>query len=425
MVCPPNHAARTGSGTGDLIIEGQRRPGIGRLTLLILGLYAAQAVTGSMVQTALPAVFRSEGMDLARIGFLSVLFLPWVFKVFWAPVVDRIGQERRWILACQAGLIIAFLGAAAFPPQTAFGVLVAVLLVMTLVAATQDIATDALAVRATHSDTRALAGGAATIGGYAGFLAGGGVWLWVYAAWGWGAAMVSMAIALAVLSLPTLLVRDLPVGTGSARPRVSAIVANRALMRGMGVLIVWQLGVRLGLSLASPMLIDAGLSLELVGWVRGTGGVIAGLLGAVAGTWIARQFGLRSAFVLAGGLVLVFSAGLVLHLLGNGGRSSLVALLLALSFATALSFVALYSSMMEWCGTDQIATDFALLQSLDAAIAVICGIAGGLLAEAFGYGVLYGVAILSMAIALPLMLRHVLAPTQPPFDGLPETETPR
>nr|WP_274857571.1 MFS transporter [Sinorhizobium meliloti] len=133
---------------------------------LLSGLYAAQSATGSMVQTALPVALRDTGVSLDRIGFLAILIMPWALKFLWAPLVDRFGTQRNWILVCQLALIVFFGVAARLPPETHLPSLSIVLLAMAFVAATQDVATDSLAVHATTQETRGKASGASTGGGY-------------------------------------------------------------------------------------------------------------------------------------------------------------------------------------------------------------------------------------------------------------------
>ncbi|WP_164839048.1 MFS transporter, partial [Sinorhizobium meliloti] len=160
---------------------------------LLSGLYAAQSATGSMVQTALPVALRDTGVSLDRIGFLAILIMPWALKFLWAPLVDRFGTQRNWILVCQLALIVFFGVAARLPPETHLPSLSIVLLAMAFVAATQDVATDSLAVHATTQETRGKASGASTGGGYLGFLIGSGLWLPIYAYAGWAASMWAMA----------------------------------------------------------------------------------------------------------------------------------------------------------------------------------------------------------------------------------------
>ena len=57
-------------------------------------------------------------INLATIGVLSWIGLTYAFKFLWSPLVDRVhlpllaqlGRRKSWILLCQAGLIVSFIG---------------------------------------------------------------------------------------------------------------------------------------------------------------------------------------------------------------------------------------------------------------------------------------------------------------------------
>lgn len=49
------------------------------------GLYIAQSVIGGVTWIGLPAIMRSEGVPLDRIGLVSLIVLPWALKFLWSP----------------------------------------------------------------------------------------------------------------------------------------------------------------------------------------------------------------------------------------------------------------------------------------------------------------------------------------------------
>lgn len=106
-------------------------------------LYFAQGWPAGLVNKTLPIVFTAYGVDLGKIGLLSLANLPWSFKFLWAPIVDRVGARRTWIAACllgMAALSLAF--GATFRGEV--GALVWILIVgIAFLSATQDIAIDA------------------------------------------------------------------------------------------------------------------------------------------------------------------------------------------------------------------------------------------------------------------------------------------
>src|SRR5690349_1478717 len=68
-------------------------------------------------------------INLATIGVLSWIGLTYAFKFLWSPVVDRVhlpvlgrlGRRTSWIVLCQAGLIVSFIGLGATNPANAIG----------------------------------------------------------------------------------------------------------------------------------------------------------------------------------------------------------------------------------------------------------------------------------------------------------------
>jgi PAT family beta-lactamase induction signal transducer AmpG len=87
-------------------------------------------------------------INLATIGVLSWIGLAYAFKFLWSPLVDRVrlpvlGRRTSWIVLCQAGLIIAFVGLGATNPATNIGWFAIFAVIGAFSSATQDIAVDA------------------------------------------------------------------------------------------------------------------------------------------------------------------------------------------------------------------------------------------------------------------------------------------
>jgi MFS transporter, PAT family, beta-lactamase induction signal transducer AmpG len=90
-------------------------------------------------------------INLATIGVLSWIGLAYAFKFLWSPLVDRVqlpllgrfGRRTSWIVLCQAGLIMAFVGLGATNPATGIGWFAIFAVIGAFSSATQDIAVDA------------------------------------------------------------------------------------------------------------------------------------------------------------------------------------------------------------------------------------------------------------------------------------------
>ncbi len=98
-----------------------------------------------MVISAVSAIlFKSIGMDNARMAFwTSLLMLPWTIKPLWAPLLDRFGTKRNWIILCQGAMALLFCGGALLLGMTALtALLLGVFFLLALTSATHDTAAD-------------------------------------------------------------------------------------------------------------------------------------------------------------------------------------------------------------------------------------------------------------------------------------------
>ena len=136
---------------------------VGRFTLLGT-LYFAQGLPFGFFVQALPVLLRAAGVSLSAIGFSGLLVLPWALKFLWAPVIDRrwwprLGRRRSWILAMQLAGTVVLAAIAVVPGADALPALMTAMFVLNLIAATQDIATDGLAVELLPPGERGFANG--------------------------------------------------------------------------------------------------------------------------------------------------------------------------------------------------------------------------------------------------------------------------
>ena len=178
------------------------------------------------------------------------------------------------------------------------------------------------------------------------------------------------------------------------------------MQQGLWRVALCMAGLRLAMGLPGPLLLDAGMELERLGWVLGAFSLLAGLAGALAGGWLTRlapgwraaQLALAAlAAVLAGltatavaavpsAMPAAFSAVLPAALPASLAVTALT-VFTGLLFATAgCLWVALYSALMEAASPLQPGVDFTLFQSADALIAAAGGLAAGWLAQHMGYG---------------------------------------
>jgi PAT family beta-lactamase induction signal transducer AmpG len=72
-----------------------QRLAAGQRLLVVTLLGFASGLPLALTGQAMQAWLSMEGLDLATIGFLSLVGLPYTFKFLWAPLMDRF--ELPWL----------------------------------------------------------------------------------------------------------------------------------------------------------------------------------------------------------------------------------------------------------------------------------------------------------------------------------------
>lgn len=106
--------------------------------------YFAEGIPYIIVMTLSVIMYKNLGISNELIGFwTSVLYLPWVVKPLWGPLVDRYWTKRNWIIWMQLLLGICFAGVAfGINLPTFFTVSLLFLWAVAFISATHDIACD-------------------------------------------------------------------------------------------------------------------------------------------------------------------------------------------------------------------------------------------------------------------------------------------
>ncbi|BBK40903.1 MFS transporter [Allostella vacuolata] len=393
----------------------------GRVLLVISGIYVAQSLIASMTFRGVPAVLRSEGAGLDRIGLVSLFMLPWALKFLWAPWLERLRlpvsgrrHSRPIIVLGQVAAILLVAALALAAPGDWPAMLFCLLAVAAVVTATVDIACDGFTVEQLASRDRGWGNAMQVGGGYVGAMLGGGLFLVLVDHAGWSAAVLAMAAVLVAFTLPMALTPE-PAGDARAqaahRPSLGAAFARPAIRQGIVIVLLAQAGMRLTQGMIGPLLLDRGFSLAELGTVAGAGGTVVSIAATLAAAVAVRRW---SAMRLVGPALLMqgllFLAFLAAALMADPPRALLAGLLLAKAFVVGAGFVVLYAAMMDWSSLRQAGVDFTILQCADAGMAALAGLAGGVIAEHFGYRACFGLAALLALVAalrVPGMVRRV------------------
>jgi MFS transporter, PAT family, beta-lactamase induction signal transducer AmpG len=290
-------------------------------------LYFAQALPNAAVATLAVVMYKNLGLGNAEIAlYTSWLYLPWVIKPLWAPLVDLLGSKRAWTLAMQlvCGACFAMV-ALTLPAPDFFRWSLAVLWLLAFASATHDIAADGLymlalpekqqaafvGVRSTCFRLAMITGqGALVVLAGKLFEAGAGyvrAWQVVF---GVLAATFVLAAIWHAWALPRPAADHAAQRRAGAREPSSvreffevfaAFFRQREIVLILAFLLTYRLAEAQLQKLAAPFLLDAraagglGLSTAQLGWVYGTAGVLALTVGGILGGLFISRVGLKRA----------------------------------------------------------------------------------------------------------------------------------
>jgi len=306
------------------------------------------ALTGQAMQAWLTV----DGIDLATIGFLSLVGLPYTFKFLWAPLMDRfeppwLGRRRGWLVLTQLALAGALWALAAHEPRDSIRVFALLAVLVAFFSASQDVVVDAYRTDLLVPAERGM-GASLGVMGYrlAMILSGGIALIWTDpnqgGGWTWpevyrfmGGVLAGIAV-LSALILPRL--PDLHAPQAAAAHDLRGFAAVLAAVAA-GVWLTDRFGASVAQALVGPLLEGGSLPAALQKrWVD----LVALLLGIgltlPLAAWAAKQArfdtllgGLHSYFSQRGAAA--FLLFIVLYKLGDAFAGSLMTAFLLKSMA--------------------------------------------------------------------------------------------
>lgn len=402
--------------------------------LLLLGF--SSGLPFYLTSKTLQAWMTTAKVDLATIGFFSLVTLPYSLKFVWAPIMDRyippfLGRRRGWVLITQILLLLAIAAMSLHDPQQGLRMLAVNAIAIAFFSASQDISLDAY--RTDVLENREMGAGAAVFvlgyriamistGALAFFLADRLSWPTVYLIL---STFILVGVATTFFAPEPVLNDAPPKSIGEAVVLPFADFFQRAgIFRALLVLlfiVVYKYSDSLAGSMTTPFLLQAGFSQSEVGAVFLGAGVIATILGVLAGGAVIGKVGINRSlwiFVVIQGL-----SNLTYYVLSLAEKSHalMVTAVVIENFGLGLVTAAMTAFLMSMCNKRFTATQFALLSSLMAASRDILVAPAGKIAESTGWPSFF---LITVAMAIPpLVLLPFIAPwsLDVPIGAAPHT----
>ncbi len=373
-------------------------------------LYLAQGLPYGLQSFALPIFLRRNGVSLTALGFVGALALPWLLKPLWAPLVDRFGQTRRaWIVPLMGLLAAAFVASGLCDPTSPTGLaaLLALVGLMNLFAATQDIAVDGLAVDLLGPDELGVGNTAQVVGYKLGMLVGGQLFVLAGVTWRWPTLFFGLAAIVLFGAFASSFVPEPPRAGRAVLPTLKDIIValGRALVApGSGALILFIATYKIGESLADtiwkPWVVDAGFSDPFIGGAFGLTGMVTSIAGSIAGGWLATRWQPeRALWVPAAGRILPLAGQAIIAATGASAIPVLVVVGLEHLFGGALTTV-VFALMMSRVDKRIGASHYTLLAAIEVVGKFPGAFASGPIAQHLGYPTAFAIAAGLTAILL-------------------------
>ena len=288
-------------------------------------LYFGQGIPYVVVMTLSVIMYKNMGVNNTDIAlYTSWLYLPWVIKPLWSPLIEIFGTKRMWIVALQfaVGASLACV-ALTIPGPDFFKMTLAVFWLMAFSSASHDIAADGYYMLALPQHSQAAFVGVrstfyrlANIGGQGGLVYLAGVLQERTGSMqtAWATVFFVLTAMFVALGLYHWLVLPKPAADtrGAGHGQVGALITEffrvfaeffrkPGILVVLGFLLLYRFPEAQLLKLATPFLMDKldagglGLSTKAVGIAYGTVGLTALTIGGLLGGWVISRVGLQRA----------------------------------------------------------------------------------------------------------------------------------
>ncbi|OPX19082.1 MAG: hypothetical protein BZ151_11105 [Desulfobacca sp. 4484_104] len=390
-------------------------PALRRKLLVVAVLYFAEGVPYGFINIALSVYFRTQGMPLEQIGFLSILGLAWSLKVLWSPLVDRFGSRAAWIVPSQVVIALGMIAVTGFEVSPAPWTFWALIALLCTGSATQDLAIDAYTIDLLETGELGVANGV-RIGAYrVALIASGGGLVMLSAVLGWSPTFIAVAVMMATLALTVVIFRPFhqprPVNLKSNPEALqkqlrSALTGIRRLPQIWAIVLftlLFKVGDAMMGSMISPFWVDQGFTRTEIGLVSGTFGAGATIVGSMVGGFLTSYWGIARGLWVLGGFQALSNLGYWVAALPGMWRYTTYLASIGESFTGGMGSAAFMAFLMSLCDKRFSATHYAFFSFLFGFSRSIAGFLGGLGAAHFGYAHFFFYTFLAALPAFALL----------------------
>ena len=389
--------------------------------LLFLGF--ASGMPLYLTSQTLQAWMTNEGVDLTTIGAFCLVALPYSLKFAWAPLLDRyvppfLGRRRGWMLIVQMLLMFAIGWMAFRDPKNAVQFLAVNAIIIAFLSATYDAVFDGYKVDVLETHEMGAGAAMSVLGYRIALIVTGSIALVLADRMTWPTVYLIMAAAMIIGIIATLRAPEPLMQQAPPQTLADAVIlpfkeffTRAGVVRGFAILlfiVLYKLPDYLGGAMSTPFLLQTGFTQTQIGTIKGGLGLIATIVGTLAGGAVVARLGINRSLWIFGALQALSNLMYYLLSLMQQSMPMLIATMIVENFCLGLVTAGFVAFLMSLCNIRFSATQYALLSSLMAVSRDVLVAPSGGIAEATGWPTFF---IITLVVAIPgLLLLPFFAP---------------
>ena len=394
---------------------------INRRLLIVFTLGFSSGLPLALLSSTLQAWFADSGMSVLATGSLSLLGLPYVYRIVWGPLLDRysllpMGKRRSWMLVMQLFLLTGFNVLAWFSPTTSPQLMAALAFILACFSATQDVAIDAHRTEYLPQNEHAIGASVAVFGYRLALLVAGGLALIIAEHLGWAIAYRMMGFLMLTGVVATLCSSEpsLPAPSELSFAQSFIAPAKELLARqGITALIFFVFFYKLGEAFTTttsgivmPFLIQGiGFPLDTIAYVNKMMGVGSILIGGLTAGILLMRWSLYRALLVFGLLQAATNAMFILLAVVGKNVTVFAIAVVCDNFAAGMGSTALVALFMRLVDRRYTATQFSMFVVLATLPRILSGPIAGMLQSWFGWVGLYQFSFILALGFIPFLLK--------------------
>ena len=351
---------------------------------------------------------------------VQLIKLPWILKFLWSPIIDRysvtLNDYKRWIFSSELVYAVIIFTIAFLNFSIHFHLILTLVIISVVASATQDIATDALAVLSFRREEKSMVNSMQSMGSFGGTLVGSGLLLLLFQQIGWNSILPALALLVIVALLPVYFNKSLKIN----RERVNAQKAGirdillfftqKGIWKQIVFLLLYYSSLMGTLAMLKPYLVDLGYDIKQIGMMSGVVGTAAGLVASFAGGFIIRKIGRHRSRILFA--VFILFTTLYFYFMSKNTHPDIYLLyvgILLLWGSYGMATVIVYTLAMDCVREGREGTDFTIQTVITQFSGICLAMLSGYVADQTGYSGLFlfgfGMACVSLVYVLVVFRR--------------------